>query len=268
MENASKALLIAAGIFLILLILSLVVLTYNRISSFYQQKHEATVIEQAREFNDKFEGFHRNDIRGTELLSLMNRVIDYNSTQSYFEDKDYERIKVTITLGGNDILERFNGGGTGGNKYLTSEITNVSAVGDNWSNDKNLVAITNTPSELCEKAKEYKIDNMTDTKLQLLASNLSNIMADDSADDRIYRANKLQNILGIELSIDANGKSENEDTKKIIKGAKELASQYYQYMQFKRAYFDCTEVKYDEDTGRVVEMNFKLQIKNGEVVFN
>ena len=33
---------------------------------------------------------------------------------------------------------------------------------------------------------------------------------------------------------------------------------YYEYVQFKRARFDCTEVRYDENTGRITKMKFKF----------
>ena len=35
------------------------------------------------------------------------------------------------------------------------------------------------------------------------------------------------------------------------------AKQYYQYQQFKKSYFDCEGVTYDENTGRVKQLDFK-----------
>lgn len=49
-----------------------------------------------------------------------------------------------------------------------------------------------------------------------------------------------------------------------IEAIKEIASKYYQYTQFKRAYFKCTEMKHDSGTGRVVEMNFEVQTKKDQ----
>lgn len=49
---------------------------------------------------------------------------------------------------------------------------------------------------------------------------------------------------------------------------KNIVSQYYQYTQFKRAQFECKEVKIDTETRRVVEMNFEVKIKNGHVQFD
>lgn len=32
---------------------------------------------------------------------------------------------------------------------------------------------------------------------------------------------------------------------------------YYEYIQFKRAYFDCSDTKYNKNTGRIIEMTFE-----------
>lgn len=274
MENVSKALLMAAGLFIAILIISVLIVFYNNISSYYAQKHDATMIIQTTKFNAQFEKYHRNDIRGSDLISLMNRVINYNATESYFEETDYERIKVTITLGGNDILEQFSSGygnESSKNKYLLKTITNTD--GDDWESDKKLVAITNTPTDMCQMASGVDLTMITDTKLQQLASKIFNIFVDENAtdavEDRFYRAHILEDLLGKNvIKIDSNtGKTKPESQEKL-KVIKEITSQYHQYMQFKRAKFDCTEVKYDPDTNRIIEMKFKLQIKNGTIVMD
>ena len=33
---------------------------------------------------------------------------------------------------------------------------------------------------------------------------------------------------------------------------------YYEYVQFKRGKFECTNVKYDEKSGRIIKMDFKF----------
>lgn len=280
MENASKALLIAAGIFFAVLILSLLVGFYNEISSYYSQKHEATMIEQTTKFNAKFENYHRNNIRGSDLISLMNRIIDYNATESYFEETNYERIRVKITLGSEDIRDQFRSGyeeESSRNKYLLQTITNVNVTGDVWSNDKKLIEITNTPIDMCQMASTSSagLTMITDTKLQQLASKIHNIFVEDEddldyTDDRLYRAHILEDLLGEGIiNVDpTTGKLIDSTSRNRLQTIKEITSQYYQYMQFKRAKFDCTEVKYDTETNRIVEMNFKLQtkIENGKEI--
>lgn len=293
MEDASKALLIAAGFFFVLLIISLMVVVHGEISEYYENKHNLAVAEQVQEFNSKFNNYNRNNIRGSDLISLMNRVIDYNASEAYHQDKNYGRIRVTITLGGAEIREQFKPPNyeTLQNKYLNNAtITNTSGGGNNWANDRQLTEITNTSTEMCSEFQtmcdEFNLDlkNITDTKLQLLASKAEYIIVDESNKgttniyNRFKRADILEDVLGIkvgttsdcEIIIDnETGITKNENNgEEIINKIKEITSQYYQYMYFKRAYFDCTEMLYDPDTSRVVEMNFKLQVKDGTVVSN
>lgn len=42
---------------------------------------------------------------------------------------------------------------------------------------------------------------------------------------------------------------------------KEAVYQYYEYVQFKRAKFNCIGVIYDEQTGRIREMKFEFTEK-------
>ena len=51
MENLSKALLIAAGMLFTVMILSMLMITYNQVASHYQQQHELAVIDQTELFN-------------------------------------------------------------------------------------------------------------------------------------------------------------------------------------------------------------------------
>lgn len=286
MENASKALIIAAGIFIAILLISMVVLFYSRISTYYQQQHEFTVIEQATKFNAQFEAYNKDNIRGNELISFMNKIIDYNSTESYFEGKDnYKRICVTINLKDNDTLNQF--------KYdpsykttinLTKTITNTekkSASSQEWEDDKNLIAITNTSSHLCNEYSQY---NLNDTKLQQLASNISNIFADEkdissmSVYNRYKRIELLKEVIGLNVGYETGKNYQirydrdtviTESGQDIIEDMKEIASQYYQYTQFKRACFSCQEMIYDLDTNRVVKIVFDVKTDDsGNVVFD
>lgn len=283
MENASKALLIAAGIFIAIILVSFLIIVYNQVSKYQAKKSEMALIEQTQKINERFENYHRNNIRGSDLISLMNRVIDYNSSQSYQDGTNYERIRVTITLvedrnNEDEILDKFKyptDDNTSRNTYLINKITNTNRTGTNWQNDKKLIEITNTSSDLSDDLRSYDIEFISDAQLQKLASQIESIMVNDNTSDstwdvymRLKRAELIEHVLGKEIKIDSNtGKTKNE-SKEFIKDVKEITSKYYQYMQFKRAYFDCTEVKYDEQTNRVVEMNFELQVKDGQVIFD
>ena len=98
---------------------------------------------------------------------------------------------------------------------------------------------------------------------------ISYILIDDTTvgnqenEDRRIRASILKNILNIndtDLGLNANyvASTYGQDKIDYIKTA---VSKYYQYTQFKRAYFECTDLIHDTETGRVIEMNFKVQTK-------
>lgn len=278
MENVSKALLIAAGIFMAILILSLLVVLYSDVSSYYAQKHEAILIEQATKFNAQFENYNKKNIRGNDLISLMNKVINYNATESYFEGTNYKRIKVKISLGEEQILNQFKyDNETYKNEYLISEITNTKGTND-WKDDINLIAITKTSADLCAELKTIGVKNPSDTKLQKLAANISNVIVNEKTTNstmdvynRLKRAELIEELLGLKVGSTLSSDIRiNEETgitftdsksQNTMNSIKEITSQYYQYMQFKRAHFDCISVIYDTETNRVVEMNFKLQTK-------
>lgn len=307
MENASKALLIGAAILFAVMILSLLMISYQQISSFFSADHEATVIEQTTKFNSQFENYNQKSIRGTDMISLMNKVIDYNERLSYMQGTNYKRIEITIDLINNSTIEQF--------EYSTTEsgfsnvsifptgakITNVTTTGtppatveENRNLDKQLILITDTINQLKDKNQNGGIENLTDTKLQSLASNISNIFLnipnfdgtspitetttvpnindlktttqENIVSSRKKRNELIKNLLNIDLTLNNFGVVNEMSTLNAIK---EIALKYYQITQFKRAYFECTNAEYDTETGRMLKMNFKVKTNpDGTVIFN
>lgn len=272
MENAIKALLIAAGILISIMVLSLVVVVWDQISAYQTEKHISKMVEQTTKFNNRFENYNRKNIRGTDMISLMNRVIDYNATESYLEGTGYQRIGVTIEIGEDNIPqfkyqeEDYNKWDA--NEFLLPIITNETGTAS-VINDKKLVEITSTVPTLAT----YMGANLTDTDFQKIASNISNILlssSDETSNTKSAQATrqkryKVLKSVGIQLDVDSEYKSTNQLQ---IDKVKQITNKYYQYMQFKRAYFDCIEMNYDAETGRVVDMYFKLQTIDNKVVFN
>lgn len=108
MENASKALIMAGGILIALLIIGALLLMFNQIGDYEkgQQTNEKT--SQLVQFNTDFERYtDDNGINGTDIISLINKVIDYNKKASrggVANSVDYN-IKMSITISG---LDKFN----------------------------------------------------------------------------------------------------------------------------------------------------------------
>lgn len=267
MENATKALLIAGGIFLAIMLITLLMMGYTQISEYYKQQSELLTTEQMDKFNKQFQGYNRKDIRGNELISLMNKVIDYNTSQSYQDENNYKRIKLTISIGGSSIIEQFMYDKSN-EKIIDNVITNTNGVGSNYDKDRELVKITNTSLDLIQKATDAGINDITDTQLQKLTMEISRILIDESktgnqeSEDRRIRKQVLKSILKLDIATDDKYRTQGYDNQNKIETIKNIVIQYYQYTQFKRAKFECTSMEYDANTGRVIEMNFKVQTKN------
>lgn len=299
MENASRALLIGASILFVVMVLSLVMMFYDDVSSYYQSESDITIQEQLADFNKKFENYHREQIRGSDMISLMNRVIDYNETQTYQAGTNYERIEVSIDLKNRNIVNQF--------KYDTDpsadsiidsvltgyRITNIAPVGasndEKREADRRLAGITNKEDTLLTQLEnDLEVSHSTSGQLQTLAANIGNIMIKDSSNandnwtivsteinNRLRRKDLIEttfNNIVINFRDDGiyKGMAVADTTSQpIIDKIKEIALQYYQFTQFKRAYFDCTEVRYDPDTGRISEMYFEIRTDaSGLVEFN
>lgn len=121
MENASKALNIAAGVLIGVLILSLLVFSYNQLRALRQAEENSTSKEQeVDKFNKQFDGYIK-DVYGSDMLSVANKAQDYNNTQ--YEYKGYSRVEVIVTFTSN-IGEKINGTyyGFKAKKYTTDDI--------------------------------------------------------------------------------------------------------------------------------------------------
>ena len=78
MENASQALLIAGGIFLVIVIITLGVYIFGSLHNFSDMQDQQTAQQQIASFNKSFEAYNRSVMYGTDLISVMNKANDHN----------------------------------------------------------------------------------------------------------------------------------------------------------------------------------------------
>lgn len=95
MENASRALIIAGSVLISLLIISLLVAFYGNIRDIISTEEDIDTSEKALEFNKQYEAYYRNNLYGSEILSLCNKVADYNTK---YEDDGYSELEIEITF--------------------------------------------------------------------------------------------------------------------------------------------------------------------------
>ena len=93
MENATKALIIAGGMLIAMLIVGLLVFGYNQLRNVQESKIEEEEREQIVEFNKRFEAYNKKVVRGYQMISLANLVYDTNTR---YEEQGFKYVKVTV----------------------------------------------------------------------------------------------------------------------------------------------------------------------------
>ncbi len=249
MDNASKALIMAGGVLIGLLIISALVLMFSNLSAYQTTNIESTRDSQIVEFNNKYESYNKKNLRGSELYSLLNMVVDYNRRQTTagveqddgtgWADKGqsvaFEPMKIIFKV--NDIT-KFSAD-TSGNKLIKYSKYEIGGNKNTFESE-----IKKTIDDL---ENEYGKDSLTN-----LSSNLTRIFIDsNSSTEQAEAVNKFN-------SISKKVKARKFDD--IAKGSKYRKDvyTYYEYVQFKRARFNCTGTSYNKNTGRIIELDFEF----------
>lgn len=89
MENASKALLIAAGVLLMILVLSFAILLFRRMGSQSSEFYKDMSDTEIYEFNQQFFNYERDDLKIQDVVSVINLAKDAN---------DRERVPVVLEV--------------------------------------------------------------------------------------------------------------------------------------------------------------------------
>lgn len=121
MENASKALTMAGGVLIALLVISLLVLFFHNVRDLQGMEQSSEEQEQAVEFNKQYDVYARN-VYGSELLSIANKIADYNKREA--ENKGYTKIELYVQIQ-NDMDTTFFKKGTYTSSALIEEIEKV-----------------------------------------------------------------------------------------------------------------------------------------------
>ena len=246
MENASKALIMAGSVLIALMIIGALILTFSNITAYQETNTRSTRSTQMAEFNSQYETYNRKDVRGSDLYSLLNKAIDYNRRESTagtnWADKGqemaYEPMVITFTI--NDISE-------------------LSADGTNRLITKRQYTVEGNSNRF-ETEIKGEIDRLEDTygqtSLTNLTTNLTKIFIDDNATDT-EKEEAVKNFNSASRKLTVDSFSEIEEGKTI----RNDVYKYYEYIQFKRAHFDCEKVEYNNQTGRITKMEFKFNGK-------
>lgn len=285
MENASKALLIAGGILILIILVSLVLLVKGNISNYYASEEELKMTEDKTKFNEQFTRYNRNDVAGYELISLSNKIIDYNerlsSETSEGNDVKANPVKISIILWkGNQNDDAKNKLSYDGNFYLLDKSKNKLIEENSYLNKNNesSLEVFNEKARDLEKNSKY-LKGLTKNIDKIILKEICSynnttkkweIVSDAGTDENKKITKMLNAILKYESITQSSKYSENLKGKnKTYKNVKEQylsmlndngikMYKYYEYSQFTKAKFKCTSLKYDDTTGKVNELTFEF----------
>ena len=285
MENASKALLIAGGILILIILVRLVLLVKGNISNYYASEEELKMTEDKTKFNEQFTRYNRNDVAGYELISLSNKIIDYNerlsSETSEGNDVKANPVKISIILWkGNQNDDAKNKLSYDGNFYLLDESKNKLIEENSYLNKNNESSLEKFNKNARELEKDSKyLKGLTKNIDKIILKEICSynnttkkweIVSDAGTDENKKITKMLNAILKYESITQSSTYSENLKGKnKTYKNVKKQylsmlndngikMYKYYEYSQFTKAKFKCTSLKYDDTTGKVNELTFEF----------
>ena len=99
MENASKALIIAGAILLAILLISLGIMVFRQASGVVDSNAMDEVAVSS--FNQKFQQYAGENVRGSNVNALINSVVQNNLTNAADESKQVKIVGASLTVGTN-----------------------------------------------------------------------------------------------------------------------------------------------------------------------
>jgi len=228
MENASKALLIAGGMLLAMMILVLVISLATTITDVTESQDRKKLTEQIVQFNKEYEAYNKTKMFGTDVITVVNKAINHNKTIGVTEANPYY-INIKIKL----------------NQTFETTVIEV----DNTKTGSNQKKLTGT---------------QITTQIKNTLENPSNSYGAYLSNDRIYELGIWQQN-GSNFIMDNNFMQffagDTTDKTKTTSDKKRTYIMYSALTNFKTAIFSCKDidgdgvaVEYEE--GRVKSMEF------------
>ena len=234
MENASKALIIAASVLIAMLIIGAAVYMFNVMSSIQAEEEASSQTQIITEFNQKFDVYNRKILYGSDILSLANMIDDYNVRETV-ESKMYQEMQIHVTVKKQLTSSTDKKYSISAGTYTAQQLRDkLIAEGKNSVTDK-----INEIEETYSKKGRMSIQNLNNLQLKSNSYITGTGTYQDAFQEEI--AKDIYRNLHVEEDIQAY-----VDLSSILK-------------DFRTKIFSCTLVRYDEQNqnGRIVEMNFE-----------
>ncbi len=187
MENASKALLMAGGMILAILILSLLIYGWNLFSEYQSSNDKLADIENTSQFNQHFTNYDRDDVQGYELISLVNRVVDYNERRTTDSQRGNNTNSIPI-----EITIKINQAEVFAFEELPKLIKNTTYTDNDETSKIRNGAISSFENNVTNKLNEcLRNQNLDESRANKVAKNIGSIFLTESEiEDKSQRYNR------------------------------------------------------------------------------
>lgn len=220
MENASKALMMAGGVLISIIVIGILLLAFNSLKEYPKEQEKVLKAEQLAKFNTEYEAYEKPRMYGTDVITVLNKAINNNKK---YQDEDTDgvyniniifKLKTDVTSSATIYKPSYNENGVRDGKM---DIT----VQDSG------------------KIEGYELGLVfpKDTEYSLLS-------APDKDKNEIN--DNIEKLLTLSETTRINGATEWEYT--IIDTG---------FKQFKRKMFSCLSIEYSPTTGRVDKLIFQ-----------
>lgn len=229
MENASKALIMAGGILIALLVIGALVLMFNQLSYYQRTETDSEKTQQLADFNKEYLKYTYDDIKGYELISLVNKVIDYNIKEEVGNSVDYTK-KITVVINMKEFKSKY------GVKNITSLFT------------KDTYTINNSNTIFSADLNNFRSMENTYTlsAMNKLSANYDTLKQAKAENQNSYET-KIKEIVGKVV------KNNSGNTISLTE-----IEQYREYSEFKSSTFKPENVEY-HNNGQVKQLSFEFK---------
>lgn len=229
MENASKALIMAGGILIALLVIGALVLMFNQLSYYQRTETDSEKTQQLAYFNKEYLKYTYDDIKGYELISLVNKVIDYNIKEEVGNSVDYTK-KITVVINMKEFKSKY------GVKNITSLFT------------KDTYTINNSNTIFSADLNNFRSMENTYTlsAMNKLSANYDTLKQAKAENQNSYET-KIKEIVGKVV------KNNSGNTISLTE-----IEQYREYSEFKSSTFKPGNVEY-HNNGQVKQLSFEFK---------
>lgn len=261
MENAAKALGIAAGVLLAVILMSLIAYFFSNISEWPQQQDDMESAEQLAKFNKEYEVYEKSQMYGVDVISCLNKAKSNNekyvNAEGFLNGTKYDQnytVDVCVRIKSEldeDMLV-----------YFVSPLTNKEELITSSTGLKLKDALPSSISDKFDPSSYYTKFNKNDElqKITYTLSDSSKYMVPGGGNE-IYNGknyyslindNQVEKLINLvsttpKTTIKNNGTNLDKWSKVIWTTA---------LYKFKTKRFECDAINYNSTTGRIDKIYF------------